>query len=340
MMLFNRTIRNESICIVASTLPAGFISAQVRELGLRKIVVMSPNLEVSYSALKKNHPTIEIVLAPRGILRQCIYLSFIFIKSRLNYFRVVFFHECCLTHFDLLLMLIRPYGNYYPISTMSEWEEISFSEFKGSKMTYLIKFINFVDRFRYYRTPGVGGNQVEYAVSIKAYPESIIAADVSFARGVTSLVTRKSVIFTKNILFIAGKSFVADNVLTDLYNKLIGIARSLGYVCSVKDHPNPVYRLNMHNQYSTILDPFTPVELLEDVFDIIVGVSSTALLVYGERAVSLVKMIPEMSSIDCEACIKSFDVLSGSDCKLRFVSSIDEFEDLLIKHNAFHQINC
>jgi len=213
---------------------------------------------------------------------------------------------------------------------MLEWEEISFSQFKKNKITSLIKFLNLANKFTYYRTPDVvNNNKSEYAISIKKYPKSIIAMDLSFTRDIASMAVRKKNINTKNILFITGKSYVQDNIQIMLYLELMDIARSLGYTLSLKDHPNPSYRLNIHHEYALILNPFIPVELLDDDFDIVVGVSSIALLAYGDRAVSLVKMIPEIAATDREACIGSFEILSTSDSKMRFILSANDFINIL-----------
>jgi hypothetical protein len=328
-MIFKKATENRSICIVASTLPAGFISACAGEFEVVKIVVTSSNLEISYNSLKTKNSNIEIVLAPSGVLAQSIYYFSMLLLARLRGFRIIIFHECCLTILDLLLMLIRPRGNYLPLSTMSEWEEVTFSQFKKTKMAYLINFLKLTNSFKYYRTPGVGGNETENVISIKRYPKSIIAMNLPFARDKSSLAARNTHQYSKNVLFLTGKSFVPDAVQIKLYTELIDIAISMGYICSVKDHPNPVYRLNFTHEDACFFDPFTPAELLEDDFFIVVGVSSTALLSYGKRSVSLVKMITEMTAVDRDACIKSYDVLTASGCKMRYVSSTDDFRTLL-----------
>jgi hypothetical protein len=330
MINFKRPTKNRSICFVASTLPAGFISARARELSIVKIVVMSSNLEISYNSIKLKHPSIEIVLAPRGWLAQCINFFFTLLVARLRGFRIIIFHECCVTHLDLMIMLVRPRGNYFPLSTMLEWEEISFSQFKKNKITSLIKFLKLENKFTYYRTPDVVNNyKLEYAISIKKYPQSIIEMDLSFTRDIASLAARKKIINTKNILFITGKSYVQDNAQIKLYLELMDLAQSMGYTFSLKDHPNPSYRLNIHHEYALLLNPFTPVELYEDDFDIVVGVSSTALLAYGDRAVSLLKMIPEMAATDRDACIRSYEILSTSGSKIRYVLSTNDFISIL-----------
>jgi hypothetical protein len=330
MTLLETASQKGSIAIVASTLPAGFIVAQVESMGIFKIVVMSSNLELSYRVIREKYPGVQVKLVPRGPLSQIIFFAFMLLRARLSGTRISIFHECCLPHLDLLLMLIRPHGFYFPLSTMSEWEEVSISQFKKAKFTSLLQTLNLDHRFRYFRSPGVGDNKIEYAISAKNYPASIVAKDLSYARGVTTLTARKHEKSSQHILFITSKSFVPDSVQVKMYITLIDISLAMGCLCSIKDHPNPIYRLNISHNSAFVCDPFVPAELLEDDFDLIVGVSSTALLAYGNRSVSLVYMFPEMRKVDLDACINAYDELTAPDCKMRYVSTIDDFKELIL----------
>ena len=75
-------IEKQSICIVASTLPVGFIAAQIETLKVKKIYVLSESHERSYQSFSKNHPQVQIVRAPSGLLQQSLYFLFVLLKVR------------------------------------------------------------------------------------------------------------------------------------------------------------------------------------------------------------------------------------------------------------------
>ncbi len=169
---------------------------------------------------------------------------------------------------------------------------------------------------------------MEYAISAKKYPNSIISMDVSFSMRLFPLTNIKKYPKHKNILFLTGKSFVSDNVQILIYLRLIYLAKSLGYDCLIKDHPNPAYRLNISLDHAINLDPLIPSELLNRDFSFVVGVSSTALLAFNERSICLLNLIVEMDNIDRALCVQHFEkALPGNN--INYINSIEDFKNLL-----------
>lgn len=319
---------NKSVCIVASTLPAGFMASQVDALDIDKIIVMNGNLELSYQVFKDKHPSIKIVCAPRGFVAQSLFFLIQLLRARLRGQSVVLFHECCLTLLDLLLMLVKPSGFYFPQVTMSGWEEIQFEQFPRQKLTFLIRILGLVPRFRFYRFPAIGDYVPEHVMSVRQYPDSIVSKDVRFVRELIARSSGRVEGESKKILFIAGKSCVPDAVQIRLYEDLIKIAHSRGYACYIKDHPNPAYRLNLAVDCATSYDPLVPSELLDRDFHLVVGVSSTSLLAYDERSISLVNLMVEMMPDDRALCINHFEKAAPGN-KIKYINSVDDFEKLL-----------
>lgn len=327
-MLVHMLHGNKSVCIVASTLPAGFMASQIEALDIDKIIVMNENLALSYRVFKDKYPAIKIVCAPKGFLALSTFFINQLIWARLSRHSVVFFHECCLTLLDLFLILVKPSGFYFPQVTMSGWEEIEFNQFPRQKLTFLIQILGLVPRFRFYRFPAIGDYAPEYVMSVKKYPDSIVSHDVRFAREIIAQSNGCSEGNSKRILFITGKSCVPDAVQIKLYKELIKIADSRGYACAIKDHPNPVYRLNLAVDCATSYDPLVPSELLGRDFQLVVGVSSTSLLVYDERSITLVNLIPEMTLDDRALCASHFEAAAPGN-KIKYIDSVDDFEKLL-----------
>lgn len=321
-------VENQSICIVASTLPVGFIAAQMDTLQVKKIYVLSRAHEQSYQSFRNKNPQVGIVRAPSGLLLQSLYFLFVLLKARMSGTQVVFFHECCLPILDLLLTVIKPRGYYFPQVTMSGFQEVEPAAFPRNRLYRLLGFLGVIDRFRFYRSPAVGDHESEYVMSIRSYPSSITSKDVGYSREVISRCYSCSGQKTNKILFIAGKSFVSDASQSTLFRSLIDAAHGQGYVCHVKDHPNPVYRLNLQVDGAVVIDPLLPVELMDKDYHLAVGVSSSALLGFNERAVSLVHMFDDMSPVDKSLCVNHFEEAFPGN-QITYVRSLVEFGKLL-----------
>ena len=322
-------VRNGSFCIVASTLPVGFLVGQFESLRIKKIFVMSKDLEQSYLSLKeRKDPSIDVVKVPAGILRQSIFFLFVLLQARLSGTSVVIFHECCLPILDLLLNWIKPSGYYLPQVTMSGWQEIDFRQFPKGKMAAFLKVLGVTQRFKYYRSSPIGGNESEYVVSIKGYPRSIATMSVGFSREVLANCRSCGSRRTNKILFITGKSSASGDCQRKTYSALIEMAHAKGYVCHIKDHPNPAYRLDLSAEGAVTIDPLLPAELLESDYYLAVGVSSSALLSFDDRSVSLINLLDDMSPEDRHAYVRHFEgAMPGN--KINYVRSADEFRALL-----------
>lgn len=321
-------VKNNSICIVASTLPVGFIASQIDSLKITKIIVISRSLEGSYQNLKRRNPSIEIVQAPPGFLVQPFYFLVQLLAAKLSKNNVIIFHECCMPLLDLLLKLIKPTGYYFPQVSMSGFEEIDFDQFPKSKLTSFLNIFGFVSYFKFYRAPPVGDNEPEYALSIKEYPSNIVVKDIPFSREKMSKYFANSHGNTKKILFVTGKTCVSNIEQINIHRALVEGAHSKGYVCHIKDHPNPIYRLGLSIAGTLTIDPLVPVELLERDYYLIVGVSSSALLTFRDRSISLLNLLEGMSSADR---ILMTNHLNNADPenKIKYINSVDEFTSLL-----------
>jgi len=318
----------KSICIVASTLPAAFLDSQSKSLDIIEVIVLSANLELSYRVLADRYPTIRVVCAPQGLLAQSVFFVTILLRARFNGNSIVFFHECGITILDLLLVLIKPQGFYFPQVTMGGWDEVRFDQFPRQKLTYLIRALGLIPLFKFYRSSSIGGSEPEYVMSIRNYPKSIVSKDIKFVRNVIEKSKTTAVEKSNKVLFVTGKSCVPDAAQNLLYMKLIKIAHSKGYMCLIKDHPNPVYRLNLAIEGSTSCDPLIPSELMPKDYHLVVGVTSTSLLAYDERSISLVNLMSEMLPEDRAKYVNHF-YQAAPDNRIKYISTIDEYTKLL-----------
>jgi hypothetical protein len=321
-------ITKSSFCIVASTLPIGFIAAQIEELRIKRIYVLTKTHELAYQNLKKLNPSLEIVRLPSALLlREACYL-FMLMRARLGNLNVIFFHECCLPIFDLLLCTIKPRGYYFPMVTMSGWNEIEPIAFPRTKFFRLFQLLGVIDRFRYYSSSQVGGNDIEYVTSMRNYPRSVTVMKVDYSRKVLSRCYSPGTTKTKSILFVVGKSFVADAQQVAIFRLLAAAVFAKGYECHIKDHPNSIYRLNLQIDGAVVKDPLLPVDLMDKDYHLAVGVSSTALLLFNERAISLINLLDGMSQENRLLCVKHYDSALPNN-RINYIRSLEEFEKML-----------
>jgi hypothetical protein len=316
-----------SICFVASTLPANFIKLKAEALGIYKVILISKPLWHSYMALKDTHPKVMVSLAPKGLFLGNAYLFFTLLLARMMNREVIFFHECCCPIFDLLVKLIRPRGMFFPQVTMKGYEAISYKAFPKGNIKRLFDFLKIDDLFTYYKGSAVDSEDCEFVISTKSYPDSISVYDLQFSRKLINTSTNNKA-YSRGILFLTGKSMVDDDRQIELYKELIRIALSHDFKCYIKDHPNPKYRLNLDTDEVIFFDPLIPVELLDDDFSLVIGTSSTGLLNFGTRAISLIDVIQEITSEDVIFLKNHFHEADSLNL-IRYIQDVKDFEGIL-----------
>jgi hypothetical protein len=211
---------------------------------------------------------------------------------------------------------------------MSALHEIEPTAFPRTKVFRLFKLMGIIDRFRYYRSSQVGGMDSEYFASIRNYPPSITIMNVGYSRQVLSRCSAQGDTKTKSILFVVGKSYVADKQQATIFSLLAAVAFAKGYVCHIKDHPNSSFRLNLQIDGAEVKDPLLPVDLMDKDYHLAVGSGSTALLLFNERAISIIKMLDGMQEEDRLALVKHYEGAFPNN-RINYIRSLEEFEKML-----------
>ena len=321
-------LKQQSICFVASTLPYGLLMEKSRDFQLKKIYVLSHTHKEIYLHLQNFYPELEVIKSPSKVVFQTIYFLFILLFAKFLNKNIIFFHECCLPFFDLIIRFIKPSGYFLPQVTMDGFEKITANEFPMNRPSAVLRFFGLTNYFNFYKASGIGNNPPEYVLAIKAYPKTIKNLGIEFSQKVNYRRQLKYNASSKNILFILGKTYVSNDAQARVFELLADIAIKNGYKCFSKDHPNPNYRLNLNIPETKQLNPIVPIEIIDKSFHIVVGVSSAALLEFGDRSISLIKFFTEMSDKDRKLCIDFFQNSYPSN-KIKFIVKINEFEQLL-----------
>ncbi|MGO7134357.1 hypothetical protein [Rhizobium leguminosarum] len=319
-----------SVSIVASTLPIAFLAARAEALGVDRIVATSANLNRSYGYLaRKIGREMEIETTPPGFVRQSLYFALLVAKCRFLGRRLVIFHECCMPVLDLLILLLRPKGDHFPQVSMLGSIPMDISAAPKSKLLTLLRLCRLDRLFVLYYSPPVGDNPGEYSLSVKAYPRSIVSHPVGYAGEASSAIEAEDLApRSHTILLLTGKALSPDEDQITVFSGIVESAAKYGLRCDVKDHPNPYFRLGFASEAARSIDPEMPSELLDDDYALVIGASSTGLLRYGNRAFSIIEMLPSLSADETGLAKKHFDMAAPGHT-LRYLESLQQLESIL-----------
>ena len=320
-------VKNGTICIVASTMPSDFIATKLNDLNIIRLVAMTRNLEASFKTFESRSTNVRVSKPPSGTLIQLFYFVGLLSMAKLKGQRVAFFHECSMPIFDLAVKFLNPKGYFLPQVTLSGWEEIRFEDYGGSRKAALLRLLGLHSLFRYYRSRTLNGQERVYAAAFREYPRNIVSfPPESFASPVLSEISLREE--SKKILFLAGKTNVTNESQIGIYKDIAEMATALGFKCYVKDHPNPDFRIGLQDHRVEEIDPTVPAELLDKDYAWAVGVSSHSLLAFGNRAVSFLNMLTEMSAENRAFCKAHYDT-SRPDNGINYIDSVTDFRSLL-----------
>lgn len=312
MWLDNTNYRGKYTVFVASTMPFSFVRGMAKQNAIINLVLLGRSLDSSYSSISLTFPNVRICVAPRNFVFHAIYLAYWLLKSVTSRRPIVFFHECCCPILDILIKIFRPAGHYFPMVEMASLARLcSFDLFPAGKMRYFLQ-VTFLWRwfFVYESAPLGNSSNKNYFLTLKQYPASIKSHGVEESKKLSGACSG-AVTLTgpPKIIFLCGLSrFDSAKVIATL-TTIAEYAIINGFECFIKDHPNHEYRLGFDHVGLTTIEPTIPVQSLEDVFLLAIGISSNSLSWYGDRAISIVKLIDGLSAqerSDIENFIKKF----------------------------------
>jgi hypothetical protein len=282
-----------TIAYVASTLPVAVLDKKIAEWGVTEVVLQGNAHLASYVYLQQRHPALILKVLPASFVLGVIHLMGVLLWTRLSRRRLVFFHECCCPVFDVLVKVIKPAGDYYPQVTLTSFLQVESADVAATKLQKVIRALGLEDWFHYYRGDLDNNEGYFFVQAAKAYPASIKTHEVTESRDILAVrVGGPPLSREKKILLLCGRDVADDLELKRIYSQVIEQATSLGFICYMKDHPAQHARLNLLHENTCVIDPAMPLELLEDDFALAIGVASTGLVHFGNRAISIIKLLP------------------------------------------------
>ncbi|TGL99200.1 hypothetical protein [Leptospira jelokensis] len=318
-----------SIAIVASTLPLPLLSRLIQSEKIKVIYVGSESLSESCLAIRNIQADLKIKVIPKTNGYQILYWFLVILKSKILKHNIIFFHECCMPFFDLFISLVKPKSKFFPQVTMEGSIEIRVEEMPKSKIISFLKNSGLSKKFAYYLSPSVGDNPEEYVMQYRNYPSSVKIFSVSHSR--TILFQNPDQLIDVNcnrILLLLGKGMVSDTTQRIVFLSIIDLLEKLNFQIFIKDHPNPKFRLNLETAKGNHLRQEVPVELAGTTFSWVIGFSSTAIINYGNRGISVLNLLEGVSIRDYELVKKHFDEINPNH-KILYPQSMDELAKIL-----------
>ena len=314
---------------VASTLPARLLNNKASEWNISTILVASPALGRSYEYLRKKNPSLKILVLPKKTLLNIFYLAVFLFLIKICKRKIYFFHEWSCINFDLLIGIIKPSGCFYPQVSLSSLERINFQLVKSCKIKLCLCLFGLKDKFVPYLMDRDDQVSQVVAWSRTNYPSTVTCYDLIDSKNIymTGIEYRKKS-SSGRLLFLVGAEVFDNDIVRQVFIDIVNICIDLGFVCCVKDHPRPKSRLLLVHPQLFEVDPDMPIELSDDVYDFVIGVASTGLLYFKDRAISILYLIKNSDGSLLERRKRHLIELEFGDL-VNFPSSFEELIALL-----------
>ncbi len=322
-----------TVAFVASALPARFIRARAEVQEVSRIVCASRELEDVFRYAIPPNSVIEVTSAPRfaGALMSMWYLF----REVWNAKRIIIFHECCWVTLDAILILIQPKVTLFPHVSLAGFTKLPDSQNKN--LLWLVKhfgvvqslLLTFLRRyFEFYDMASDGGNGRE-AVAALRY-ERLRDIQIHTCDETAEILAEPSQHTYRGervALIVCASEPVPDSTQLNIYREACDRLVEHGYTIYLKDHPRKAARLNFYYPDAQVIPPHVPADLCNLRPRIVVGICSSALAYYGEKAISLARMLP-MSEADVQSRIAHLLFLPKGD-EIKFVRNWAEYDKIL-----------
>jgi hypothetical protein len=274
-----------------------------KEWEINKIYVISKIHFQSYNHLKNiSDPGLTVHLIKNNIFKNII-LFFLLIKVRLTEQKIYIFHECSWPILDILIWFVKPKGYFLPQVTMNSYKQIkSKHNIHSSKLLGKLAINLFLMKyFNIYAKRGDGlSNKIHYYLSIKSYPKTIDNKDVNYSRDIIIINQNKKKYKSngRQVIILADADLIDAKILCRLYNNVIDLCNNYNYVCYLKQHPLVANHLPITHPSIQEIDCSIPIELIEENYDIAIGTTSTGLINFSGKSISIIDLFddPEASN--------------------------------------------
>jgi hypothetical protein len=321
---------------VASTLPARFLLDNLQSLNITRLICGSESLKSSYHFLNDKFTELEILSVPSSHKKKIKFLLEEVKKSKLS---IVIFHECCWIDLDISILKVQPNVEFYPCVTLESWKKLGSQELRFLKLIKKLiieKNINvlkliylsyrYMDRFDIYEMPlDDQQKNKHYQLSLK---ESRVLSIKKSNISLNSRLSTKentSIKNSKNIILILATDVVENKLQLEKFYMVIKICQEAGFNILIKNHPNPIFRLNI-KKVGRIIPSHIPIEVFEEPYFIKIGLFSSGLAYQPKSSISIADLFS--SSEELLDRRKHLLAIPGGS-QIKFIKNYKELEMIL-----------
>jgi len=238
------------------------------------VIVAGPFLAEMYQLKFGTKPIVA-----KKTIGAAVYLFFIILSKIKRSIRFVVYHEANNFYFDLFWVIFHPKVKRTEYYSLHNFEKTTFEEIPNNKYKKLLKFFGLNQNFDFYFSYNdFGGKKIVwYRVKDKMCLSSIrLSGNQVFESA------------SKNkVLIVTGTDVISNHILKSTIKSITNFLTDKGYLWSIKDHPNPAFRLWDDHNYSDIdaanfIDPLRSSEEFISDFYYAIGFGSTGILNFGQ----------------------------------------------------------
>ncbi len=329
---------NVKTAFVASALPARFLLDNFLSLKITRLICGSKELKESFQFLKEKFPELEIL--SMSSIAEDKKASFLLDEVEVSKSSIVIFHECCWLDLDVAILKVQPVVEYFPSVTLDGWRKLSLGELSFSnlllrliveknknilRLIFLsIRYKTSFDFYEVEQDDGEVNNTFETALKESKVIHLKKSQKCLESRALSKKISPE--LHSKNIAFIIARDVIEDKLQIEMFLKIINICKSFGYDILIKDHPNPINRLNL-KEVGDEISPLSPFEIFEEPYFIKIGLFSTVLAFDPKNSISIANLfIP--APLGFKERRQHLLSIPGGD-QIKFINNLDDITNLL-----------
>ena len=238
------------------------------------VIVSSPFLGEMYQIKFGVKPIVA-----KKTLGAAVYLFFMILSKINKSTKFIIYHEANNYYFDLFWVIFRAKVKRIDYYSLDTFERSTFEKMPGSKYKGLLKFLGLKQKFDFYFSVDDFGHERTAWYRVK---EDMC---LSSSRAVRPTVEKNAP--RNKVLIVTGTDVVNDQVLKSVIASITHLLTDEGYLWSIKDHPNPAFRLwgdqiPFDINAANFINPLRPSEEFISDFHYAIGFGSTGILDFGE----------------------------------------------------------
>jgi len=308
----------DQVAFVANTMPFSQIVKLYELLGISLVVCASTSLQNSYiKGFERLGLDIDVRVISGNRLSKILSLLAYLYKSN----KAVIFHECCWPDLDLLIILFRVKTIYLPSVTLASRKKVSVRDIPLKQRISATLTSRWFD---FYETRDDGGKAYFVPALKQCYRKVDSPPSNSNIERYCDAERKVAIGQRLRVLILSGTDVAPNNVLKELYSNISTRLLSSGVEVHIKDHPNPIARLNWKLDGVQLVDSELPLECLKlSDYSAFVSVASTGLAACAEngKIISVIRLLPAEFNEQLE---KRLSHLSALNVKPLLPLSVDE----------------